>query len=325
MLLPSLAFGADSIIYGNFTTQTIRSGEYLDGGTTTVDSTSEGIILPRATSCSSATTEGQICWDTDDDALYIGDSSTANLVTAEAITSDSVHFSVRKGSSGTIAKGLPVYISGYNSGLDVYEVEAADADDNSKMHGICITIVATTNSATVDCMVVGTLKGTSSANLNTNSWDVGKELFIDIDGSITTTAPTGATAHIQHVGEVLRKHSTLGVIAVHGFEASSNLIVFAADAGLTADNNDDQANALALTSTFNQITTGGSNDAVKLLSAIAGLMQVVINETGATIQVFPNSSDKIDDGSANAATTVANNAVAQFFAIDNEYWYKLEN
>jgi hypothetical protein len=56
---------------------TIGSGEYLDGGTATVDSTNEGILLPRAADCSGATSEGQICWDTDGDALYIGDGAAA--------------------------------------------------------------------------------------------------------------------------------------------------------------------------------------------------------------------------------------------------------
>jgi hypothetical protein len=56
-------------------TAVIASGEYLDGGTDTVDAANEGIFLPRGTDCSAATGEGQQCWDTDDDIHYIGTGS----------------------------------------------------------------------------------------------------------------------------------------------------------------------------------------------------------------------------------------------------------
>ena len=67
---------------GDCNTPTIGSGEKLDGGTATVDSTDEGILLPRATSCAGATSEGQVCWDTDNDSLYVGDGAAAQVQTS---------------------------------------------------------------------------------------------------------------------------------------------------------------------------------------------------------------------------------------------------
>lgn len=52
-------------------------GDFLDLSSINASSTTEGIKLPQNTSCASATSEGQVCWDTDGDDLYIGDGTTA--------------------------------------------------------------------------------------------------------------------------------------------------------------------------------------------------------------------------------------------------------
>jgi hypothetical protein len=39
--------------------------------------------------------------------------------------------------------------------------------------------------------------------------------------------------------------------------------------------------------------------------------------------VWPATGDKIEDGSANAATTQADNAHVTYYAVDGENWYKL--
>lgn len=54
---------------------TVADGDLLDFSNATMATTTTGIILGQAASCSSATAEGQICWDTDNDNLYVGDSS----------------------------------------------------------------------------------------------------------------------------------------------------------------------------------------------------------------------------------------------------------
>ena len=132
-----------------------------------------------------------------------------------------------------------------------------------------------------------------------------------------------------HLGLATDDDVTFGTIAAGGATLTGltdigGTVTHSVTAAITADSNDNQANAVALTTTINQVSSGGANDAVKLLTASVGLMQMVINQTGQTIQVFPNTSDKIDDGSANAATTVADGVLAMFWAIDGENWYKWE-
>src|SRR3990167_10181260 len=58
-------------------TLTFSDSDFLDLSAINMSSTTEGLKLGAATSCSSATAEGQVCWDTDDDILYMGNGSAA--------------------------------------------------------------------------------------------------------------------------------------------------------------------------------------------------------------------------------------------------------
>ena len=62
------------------TTLTLSDGDLIDLDAINVSSTTEGLLLPQATSCTSGTAEGQVCWDTDNDVLYVGTASAAQAV-----------------------------------------------------------------------------------------------------------------------------------------------------------------------------------------------------------------------------------------------------
>ena len=80
-------YAADSIDHDDLNdTLTFEDGTLLDFGLF-LNSSTEGILLPRNTSCASATGEGQICWDSNDQsssALWIGDGGTARNITGGA-------------------------------------------------------------------------------------------------------------------------------------------------------------------------------------------------------------------------------------------------
>ena len=124
---------------------------------------------------------------------------------------DTVTIAVRKGSVGTIAKGAPCYISGYNVGGWV-EVEEADSDDIAKMPVIGIANASITNAATSIIVQAGQITG-----LATSSWSVGDPLYVSTTvGTLTNVKPTGMSAGIQKVAQVLRSHISAGVIQVFG-------------------------------------------------------------------------------------------------------------
>jgi len=71
----------DTITAGDLNaTLTFADGDLLDLSSINVSGTAEGLTLPQATSCASGTAEGQLCWDTDDDALYIGKNGSTAIV-----------------------------------------------------------------------------------------------------------------------------------------------------------------------------------------------------------------------------------------------------
>jgi hypothetical protein len=75
-------------------------------------------------------------------------------------------------------------------------------------------------------------------------------------------------------------------------------------AGLTAATTQTQAAATALTADYNEISTcANSGDAVKLRTAIKGDQQTITNNGALPLQIFPNTSDAINGGSADAADT----------------------
>lgn len=124
-----------------------------------------------------------------------------------------------KGSVGTINSGEVVYISGYNLGQNVVEVELADADDSGAMPAIGIALEAITNGATGRVAVGGRLE-----SQDTSSFTAGDELYVDTTaGGLTNTKPTGATAAIQKVGLVLRSNVSTGVITVVGAGRSNDV------------------------------------------------------------------------------------------------------
>lgn len=157
----------------------------------------------------------------DDSSSSHTESSTDSLTnkTIDSFTNDvhadHLHEELRNESGGPMAVGDAVFISGYNVGQERALAELADASNASTMP--CIAILEDTtlaNNATGEFIESGTV-----TDMDTNSWNVGDELYISETGTtgntLTTTKPTGS-ALIQKVAIVLRKHATLGIIEVFG-------------------------------------------------------------------------------------------------------------
>jgi hypothetical protein len=85
VVLPNDSIGTAEILDDTITatnlgaTLTFADSDLIDLSSVNASGTAEGLILPQAASCASATAEGQICWDTDD-ILYVGDGSAASAI-----------------------------------------------------------------------------------------------------------------------------------------------------------------------------------------------------------------------------------------------------
>jgi hypothetical protein len=78
-----------------------------------------------------------------------------------------------------------------------------------------------------------------------------------------------------------------------------------------------------LTKDINEISTvANANDVVTLPSAVTGSEIYVRNNGANTLQIFPASSDAIDNQAINTSVTLAAGASTVFRAVDNINWYQ---
>ena len=101
-------------------------------------------------------------------------------------------------------------------------------------------------------------------------------------------------------------------------------ISYSNETGITAGATQTQGGATALTTEFNTVTTVGTNgDGVKLPTAAAGLKVRIYNADAAQyISVWPNTSDAIDGGSADAVdvNAILFGGFREYIAYDATNW-----
>lgn len=127
------------------------------------------------------------------------------------VNADELHIQVRNSSGVTILKGTPVYVSGYNFGIELVEVAPADASSSATMPAIGLMEydLPTNTSGSVD--VSGRISG-----VDTSAFSVGSQgvLYVsETAGALTNVAPV-EPALTQQIAIVLRSHASLGVLEV---------------------------------------------------------------------------------------------------------------
>jgi hypothetical protein len=122
------------------------------------------------------------------------------LVAAES----NITIEVTNVSGVSIAKGDPVYVSGFNNTSGKPQVTKLTNTMNYPMLGLAKNIIGTTTDGVV--IISGIF-----SNIATSSYSVGNILYTGASGGLTATQPaTGGTA----VGVVAKSHATSGVIIV---------------------------------------------------------------------------------------------------------------
>lgn len=89
---------------------------------------------------------------------------------------------------------------------------------------------------------------------------------------------------------------------------------------ITAGTTQTQAGATALTTEFNRVTTATAGDGVKFPTASAGLICHIVNETAVSIEVYPNTSDTLNGGSANVSNSLGAKTRAIYECVDGTDW-----
>ncbi|MFZ1539680.1 MAG: hypothetical protein WAT23_20145 [Chromatiaceae bacterium] len=92
-------------------------------------------------------------------------------------------------------------------------------------------------------------------------------------------------------------------------------------AAATAGTTQTQAGATLLTGGINFVTTGNASDGVLLPSNYnRGEMVVIVNSSGAALNVYPGTDGKINNGSANAAKALAANMTGLYVSLGSNSW-----
>lgn len=84
-----------------------------------------------------------------------------------------------------------------------------------------------------------------------------------------------------------------------------------------------QSDAYALTTALTQFTTTAASTGAKLPDATPGQVCIVANNGGQTLSVYPYSGDKINNGSTDAAFSVATGKTALFVCVSTSEWFSI--
>lgn len=215
-----------------------------------------------------------------------------------------------------VAKGDPVYVTGFNLGQNRITVAKADAADSAKMPSIGLAGDSYLLNDNGVAITMGSL-----VDVNTASFSEGDVLYVDSGGGLTANKPGGEKL-IQNVGKVGRSQSVNGEIVVMAigrtndvpnlpngkfFIGSSNNTV---ESAYTLPTTDGTANQVLQTDgsgtvTFETITSDEtlsvtstqSGSDFDLVNAHVGGLNKVTGSTDITVTVQTNANENIAVGS----------------------------
>jgi len=262
---------------GSFTNATHTHADAAGGGalTSTVVNAAGAVMLSdTSASTMSFVIDEDTMASNDDTKLPTQQSVKAYVDGVAAGEVASVTLAVRKGSVGTIAKGAPVYIAGYNVGGWI-EVEEADANAGGEMPAIGLANESITNAASGAVIAMGTVTG-----ISTTGYSVNDPLYVsETAGTLTDVKPSGVSTGIQSMCRVLRVHGSLGVVEVLG-AGRTNDVPNITDGSLWVGDGYNHAEELPLgTGVETWLSTPSS----------ANLIAAVTGETGTGALVFASS------------------------------------
>jgi hypothetical protein len=133
-------------------------------------------------------------WASEATAKWVTVSGDASIADGGALAVNKTRLNVRNETGSTIVSTRAVYISGFNN---FPLISLVDNTDETKHNLIGVTIAPIANSAD------GYIATTGQFDAETNSWNVGTELYMSTSGNLTSTEPTAGT--VRHVGIVTVK------------------------------------------------------------------------------------------------------------------------
>ena len=150
-------------------------------------------------------------------------SSTGTGVSWIDSTSDvaeRIEVTVKNVSGAQLAKGTVVHAAPTATppSGNVIEVIAADYDTASAMPAIGVLNETINNEAEGAAVMMGAVSG-----IDTDSFNIGDELYVGNNGTFTSSKPTATNQLIQKMAVVIKKHASNGLIKVFGAGRSNDV------------------------------------------------------------------------------------------------------
>ena len=151
---------------------------------------------------------------------------------------------------------------------------------------------------------------------------VGAIAYWDDSGKVATST-VGSNVYL---GKVVIGTTTevLVKVAIGGMANAAGAVGFGVMPSATIAASGTGSGDSVITTGFTLVSAANGTKAVTLPAAAAGKVCVIKNNAAANLLVFPNSSDKINGGTATTGSlTMAQYTAAEFYAYDAVDWYSL--
>jgi hypothetical protein len=256
--------------------------------------------------------------EADDGKILFYDHDINQWTTDDAVTHGTVVINGKKSTAGTIAKGTPVYLVGFDS--DLHTVESANASAASTMPVIGLAAENLDNTNSKHITTFGKLTGVdttstvSTLNPNGETWAVNDALYMSTTtGGLTKIRPTGAGSLIQRIAKILKVDATGGQIFVFNTARTAGLPNLGTDKLWIGDANgipqevdkSTLVDTVTLNKTFTLQEPTASDDITVFRTDVAITIQEVIAVSVGTTPSTTYSLKYSTDRSAAGTTLVA--------------------
>ena len=303
---------------------TFADGDFVDLSSINASSTTEGLKLPQATDVSASTAQGQITWDTDDAALYVGNGTLAvkvsnpfgSSIDSSEITDGTVANGDLVNSAVTVTAGAGLANGGSVSlgGSTTVNVASANGGIVVNADNIALTVApsanglsATTSSGSgleVVSTGLGLLQGCSDGQIL--KWNEASDVWecsADVAGG-----GGGATTALDNLGSVAINTSLISDTDNTDALGSATIgwsDLFLGSGAVIDFNNGD----VTVTHSSNALTFAGGTVALGTATATGGLTGNVTGNLTGNVTGNVSGSSGSTTGNAATATALAANPV----------------
>lgn len=245
-------------------------------------------------------------------------------------------------SSTSVSTGALMRLDANTTAHDGEVLEIINAGDTTSTgKGISITMPDITTGAAfgLDITMVGATTTAKGISVTMDAITTGDMLYLDNGGSTLEATGFYINCNDDNVSDFTVGNN--GAIVITGSATGTDAITVTAgditvtdgdiqqttgnylmsnNVGVTADTGSAQGNG-AQTVQFIEISVcANTGDAITLPGAIAGKQIYVVNRGAQSADVFPATSDNINETGANTAVAIAANAGRMFLGIDTTHW-----